>query len=120
MACWWIIAVFLTLLGCNGVRCVLVPGSRLPQMQRKLQTATGLAEMRGEQHRVISATRYTNDWAVQVEGGAQAADTLATATGFINMGQVRIKSDRGHSYDTSYQHYELVRYSSLLIMQILY
>ena len=83
------LAVFLALLGCNGVRCVLVvPGSRLPQMQRKLQTATGLAEMRGEQHRTISATRYTNDWAVQVEGGAEAADSLATATGFINMGQV--------------------------------
>ena len=92
MTCWLVLTVCLALLlYCSNVRCVLMPGSQrlVPQMRRKLESATGLAELREEQHRAISATRYSNDWAVQVEGGAQAADTLATATGFINMGQVR-------------------------------
>ena len=87
MTCQLLLITVFSLLCSSGVRCVLVPGS---QMRRKLGSAThALAEMREEQHRAISATRYSNDWAVQVEGGAQAADTLATATGFINMGQVR-------------------------------
>jgi hypothetical protein len=33
---------------------------------------------------------YSNDWAVQVYGGEEAADELAALHGFINMGKVAI------------------------------
>ena len=32
--------------------------------------------------------RYTNSWAVEVHGGPEAADALASKYGFINRGQV--------------------------------
>ena len=32
--------------------------------------------------------RYTNSWAVEVRGGAEAADQLAQTHGFLNLGQV--------------------------------
>ena len=34
--------------------------------------------------------RYSNDWAVEVNGGATEADRLAAKHGFVNMGQVRL------------------------------
>ncbi len=34
--------------------------------------------------------RYTNDWAVEVRGGPEAADALASNHGFLNRGQVGI------------------------------
>ena len=33
---------------------------------------------------------YSNDWAVQVYGGVEVADEVATLYGFINMGKVKI------------------------------
>ena len=64
----------LLLLGNKGALCVLVstPGGSHPQ---DLQPIAGPAA-------------YSNDWALQVEGGDEAADVLASLTGFINMGQV--------------------------------
>ena len=32
--------------------------------------------------------RYCNDWAVEIHGGSEMADHIATKFGFINMGQV--------------------------------
>ena len=32
--------------------------------------------------------RYTNSWAVEIRGGAKAADQLAQSHGFLNLGQV--------------------------------
>ena len=31
---------------------------------------------------------YSNDWAVEVDGGQEVADEIASAQGFINMGKV--------------------------------
>ena len=33
---------------------------------------------------------YSNDWAVQVYGGEEAADEVAALHGFINMGKVKL------------------------------
>ena len=35
------------------------------------------------------AVRYSNDWAVQIQGSLETVDTIASSHGFINMGQVR-------------------------------
>ena len=37
---------------------------------------------------------YSNDWAVQVHGGESAANQIAEAHGFLNMGKVRSHSDQ--------------------------
>lgn len=43
----------------------------------------------GEQNQVVAASpSYSNDWAVQVDGGSEEADFIASSSGFINMGQV--------------------------------
>ena len=52
----------------------------------ELLTASRTAQMMEEQQ--TASPSYTNDWAVEVEGGSEAADLLAGTFGFINMGQV--------------------------------
>ena len=39
--------------------------------------------------------RYTNSWAVEVRGGKNAADELAREQGFVNVGEVRGRGERG-------------------------
>ncbi len=41
---------------------------------------------------------YSNDWAVQVYGGEEAADELAALHGFINMGKVHLWLDMELTY----------------------
>ena len=69
----WLPLVFL--LGNNGAWCMLVstPGGSHPQDLQPI---------------IADPAAYSNDWALQVEGGDEAADVLASFTGFINMGQV--------------------------------
>ena len=50
---------------------------------------TVLLASASEQSLAEGDTRYTNDWAVEVWGGPQAADRLAREQGFLNMGGVR-------------------------------
>ena len=82
----------LCLLVCVMLCLVVGPGVvspvLLPHQQQPL-TASLVARMREAQHESVAAPpSYSNDWAVQVQGGLQAAQKLATAAGFINMGQV--------------------------------
>ena len=70
----WLVLVFL--LGNDGAWCVLVstPGGSHPHPS--------------DLQHIADPAAYSNDWALQVEGGDKAADILASFTGFINMGQV--------------------------------
>ncbi len=55
---------------------VLVPNAQLTPSQvreKALQSA---------------AVRYSNDWAVQIEGDQDTVNSIANTNGFINMGQV--------------------------------
>ena len=55
----------------------------------ELLTASRTAQMVEEQQRTVTASpSYSNDWAVEIEGGSEAADLVAGTFGFINMGQV--------------------------------
>ena len=36
----------------------------------------------------VSATTYTNDWAVEIEGGHEEANRIAFRHGFVNLGTV--------------------------------
>ena len=42
-----------------------------------------------ERYRTYTAElSYSNDWAVQIDGGLETANLIASQSGFINMGQV--------------------------------
>ena len=69
-------AFFLTLLNAYLVSAVLVPNPQLPASQLREKAARS------------SVVRYSNDWAVQIEGGPETANIVATSHGFINAGQV--------------------------------
>ena len=51
--------------------------------------ATYIATVSSWTRREESKPVYTNSWAVKVEGGHSAADSLAAKHGFINKGQVK-------------------------------
>jgi len=65
---------------CGGAYAVLVPGTQLTtsQLRRKALQST--------------VVRYSNDWAVQINGSSELVDTIASSNGFINMGQVCLAS----------------------------
>ncbi len=46
-----------------------------------------------------AAPRYTNSWAVEIKGGAEAADQLAWKHRFVNHGQAR-----GHPHTHTHTH----------------
>ena len=83
---WWMLAL-LVLSVCDVGWCVVMSTS---SNLRHVQTSDNVAGMREESQQNISdaSVDYSNDCAVEVNGGALAADTLASASGFINMGQV--------------------------------
>ena len=57
---------------------VLVPHARLSPSQLR------------EKALQLAAVRYSNDWAVQIEGSLETVNTIASTNGFINMGQVSL------------------------------
>ena len=93
---YWQVLALLVLSVCDAGWCVMEPtASHLHVQEENLFAAsddvTPAAEMEEEHQQNISnvSADFSSDWAVQVDGGAEAADILASAEGFINMGQVR-------------------------------
>ncbi len=70
------LSALLVLLQVYLASAVLVPKAQLTPSQlreKALQSA---------------AVRYSNDWAVQIEGDQENVNMIANTNGFINMGQV--------------------------------
>jgi hypothetical protein len=44
----------------------------------------------------VSATTYTNDWAVEIEGTQEEANMIALRYGFVNLGTVSRTTCRGN------------------------
>lgn len=49
---------------------------------------TGTVRARTPAQKELSTVRYTTSWAVQVEGGKELADQVASRCGFVNLGKV--------------------------------
>ena len=64
-----------------SVLSVLLPHANQPRSTEEIRQLAHQA--------ATAAPTYSNDWAVQVEGGLEAANTIANTHGFINMGQVK-------------------------------
>ena len=52
---------------------------------------------------------YSNDWAVQVYGGEEAANEVATLHGFVNMGRVCHSIVRGYGHVAHLQPSNMIR-----------
>ena len=69
-------ALVLCLLQASLSSAVLVPHARFTSSQLR------------EKAQQPVAVQYSNDWAVQIQGGLETINTIANTHGFINMGQV--------------------------------
>ena len=92
MIFWWMLALLVVLSVCDVGWCVLESTASCPNAQGGNLSAASddvAPAGMGEENTISDASAdFSSDWAVQVEGGAEAASILARAAGFTNMGQV--------------------------------
>ena len=74
-----------TILLCSSVRNSV--GNAVPLPAHLDPTSKVLLELK-RYREAMKYPVYSNDWAVQVYGGEEAAEEVATLHGFINMGKV--------------------------------
>ena len=79
------LGIILLLLASNQVLCM-----HLPHANHRQQRSSGNVNSSTLPSPSMEKLRYCNDWAVEIHGGSEIADQIATNFGFINLGQVKI------------------------------